>query len=417
MGNIQERLMKNKVYDAAILGAGAAGLAAACKLSAEGLSVALIEKNHRVGRKILSTGAGKCNISNRNISADDYICSDKEKLSVIFKKIAPEEVHSFLSSKLGIMFREKEDGRLFPYSMKAETAVFAFERFLKSSKADIFLLKKAVSAKKAGDVFEIETVPVSFGNENKTDSSKKEIIRSRKLIIACGGPSYPRIGGCADGFMLAEKFGHSVLPLKPLLTSFSVKYPDLSNLDGVRVKASISAPFLTEKIEGEILFTAYGISGDAAIDLSFLAFQKNPDSVFIDMMPDKSEKEITDFFSHLKGDIAENLSCSLDRKLVNFIAGFFEHKGKISGETALKSFAGKIKKFEISGLAPMGFEYAMAKTGGVPLREIDADFMSLKQKDLFLVGETLDCAGRSGGYNLHFAFTSAISCAKAAAGP
>ncbi|MEW5951678.1 MAG: aminoacetone oxidase family FAD-binding enzyme [Elusimicrobiota bacterium] len=401
----------SEIYDAAVIGAGASGLAFSCLACEKGIKVALIEKNHKIGRKLLSTGAGKCNITNKKISVSDYICGDEEKLKSIFKKTPHEEVVKFIEEFLGIILTEKEEGRLYPYSMRAETAVFAFERLLKKFNTNIFLLKKAVSIKKINGIFEILCEDQDFPGSFKKTKKDISAIKAKNIILACGGPSYPRIGATEEGFSLVKSFGHSVLPLNPILTSFSVKYPNLSSLDGVRVRGKI----LSDKAEysGEILFTSYGISGDAGIDFSFDYIKNKTDSLILDLMPDKTVKEISERFSKIKGHISDVLSCSLDKKLAAFILRnaqislCSENNRKVSIKAAEH-----IKNLKISGISPMGFDYAMSKTGGVPLNEITENFNSLKEKKLYITGELLDCGGRSGGYNLHFAFTSAIAAAK-----
>ncbi|GAB4029206.1 MAG: NAD(P)/FAD-dependent oxidoreductase [Elusimicrobiota bacterium] len=400
--------MSGKIYHAAVIGAGASGMAAACALAERGMYTALVEKNHRLGRKILSTGAGKCNFSNENISLNDYICQEKNILKRIFSKIPPQKVLDFFSKRLKMLCSKDSDGKLYPFSRKAETVVFAMENFIKSSSVDIMTLREAISVKWNNGFFEIELCSSPGPGERKSMSASVTTIRCANLILACGGPSYPRIGGTYSGFELARCFGHTVRPLSPLITSFEVANPDLSILDGLRLQARAFLPDGSD-IEGELLFTSYGISGPLALDLSFLYARNCFEKISLDLLPEFSKKELISFFKPASGTYLNTLRSSLDDKLVSFILSISKIRPDSFTDTGgLNIIISLLKNIPLHGLSPSGFEQAMAKTGGVPLCEVDDCFESIKRKGLFLTGEMLDCGGRSGGYNLHFAWTSGL---------
>lgn len=400
--------MSGKIYHAAVIGAGASGMAASCALAERGLDTALVEKNHRAGRKILSTGAGKCNFSNENISLNDYICPEKDMLKNIFDRMPPKKVLDFFSARLRMLYSKDTDGKLYPFSKKAETVVFAMENFISSSSIELMTLREAVSAGWNNGFFEIELRSCPGPGDGKSLPSSVTTIRCANLILACGGPAYPRIGGTFSGFELARNFGHTIRPLNPLITSFEVSKPDLSMLDGLRLQARA---FLQDgsDIGGELLFTSYGISGPLALDLSFIYARDGFEKISLDLLPEFNKKELISFFKPGSGTYINTLRSSLDSKLASFILSICKiQPDAITDTEGLKAVINALKNFPLHGLSLSGFEQAMAKTGGVPLSETDVCLESLKRKGLFLTGEMLDCGGRSGGYNLHFAWTSGL---------
>ncbi|HOL63073.1 MAG TPA: aminoacetone oxidase family FAD-binding enzyme [Elusimicrobiales bacterium] len=404
--------MRTEIYDVAIIGAGAGGLLSACVLAEKGFKTILIEKNSKIGRKILSTGAGKCNISNSNISSRFYITDDYPKLDRIFSSCGPEKIVSYINDKLGIMTVEKEKGKIFPVSQKAESVVNAFDIFLKTKKAEILKLCEVLDIEKKSDIFEIgfKTLPHQY--EKKDFVSEKYRIKSKKIIIACGGPSYPQIGGTDFGMKIARKFGHRIIPPVGVITPFKVLKPDLSALNGIRMNAKTKL-FDGKIIEDEILFTDYGISGPFALELSFYLGEKI-DEITIELISEVSEKKMKDFFLNRPKNLKvfEVLKSMFDPKFADFLSEYCEINPDFQFNSSVaSSIIDKIKNFKLSGLSAMGFDYAMTKKGGVPLAEVSDSFESKKNKGMYIIGEVLNVCGKTGGYNLHFAFTSGyVAC-------
>ena len=398
-----------KSYKVAIVGGGASGLMSAALLAEKNIDTILIEKNHKLGRKLYSTGSGKGNYLNENISADFYI-GDKAEISKIIKEEYNSQLKDFFSMRLGILPVKDERGRIFPFSMKAESIVYAFESFIKNKSVSVKLLTEAQAIEKKGN-FEIKVKRKIPQSDNKF-KFEEETIKSENLILAAGGPSYPRIGGSDSGFKLLSSLGHSVKEIKPIITPFSVSNPRLPTLDGVRIDAKVTIEKGKERIElmDELLFTQYGISGPLALEISFYFKGDKIDIINLDLMPNFSIENIMDFVNkriEMNLSYEELLLPFLDKKIVNFILSMLkiEIKEKVNLDNARKFFM-KLKKFELYDLKPLGFEYAMSKTGGAPLSEIDENFESKIMKNLFLTGEILDCGGKSGGYNLYFAWLS-----------
>ena len=395
------------IYDVAIIGGGASGLMAGCVCKEKKLNTIIIEKNSKIGRKILSTGAGKCNISNLNVSADSYLTDDPKKLSNVFNKLTPDKLLSFINHKLGIMTVVKEKGKIFPVSENAASVVNAFDIFLRNKNIEILTLTQAIGVKKEKDFFEIKLKTLPHNFEKKNFKEKNFILKSKKLIISSGGPSYPRIGGSAWGYEILKGFGHSIIDLYPLIVPFKVESPSFKIIDGLRMNAKVTLENGIV-IEDEILFTDYGISGPFALELSY--YYKDIDMIEIELMSEISEKEMINFFIKRED---KNLSAVdffksvFDPKFVEFLIHnkIISENQRYSDELA-RYLVSYIKKFKLYNLSVCGFDLGMSKRGGVSFKEVNENFESTKVKNLFLTGEILNVCGKSGGYNLHFAFTS-----------
>ncbi|PIS46737.1 MAG: hypothetical protein COT17_07135 [Elusimicrobia bacterium CG08_land_8_20_14_0_20_51_18] len=402
-----------KVYDAVIAGAGASGLMAAFGILSDGAEPLLLEKNPSPGRKILSTGAGKCNLSNENISPEKYHCDDRSFLERAFSALPPAEIIRIFNEDLGLLTKTGEAGKIFPYSEKAESVLAAFGNFLEKNKAASLFLFEITGAEKKDGLFRVhgETRKPNWVRGNF--KSEKLSFLARKLILSCGGPSYPQLGGGETGYALAESFGHSVKKPRTALVPLTVREKDVRELAGVRLDCALKfeAPGENFGTGGELLFTDYGLSGPAALDagrkISELAGLKKI-KVLIDLMPRFSPEKLGGLLSKRAG-----LSGMLDPKLENYIlrrAG--PPKGGKTGPPLKLAALIKGLDFEISGTK--GFSAAMTKAGGVPVSEADpSTFESLREKGLYLTGETLDVDGESGGYNLHFAWTSGLLAGRA----
>ncbi|MEF3280107.1 MAG: aminoacetone oxidase family FAD-binding enzyme [Elusimicrobiota bacterium] len=408
--------MKVQIYDVAIIGGGASGVVSACIVSNK-LKTIILEKNLKLGRKILSSGAGKCNLSNSNISIDFYKTSEPEILKKIFQKIPYQTIIDFLNSEIGIMTKILDNGKIYPFSERAESVIFAFESYLKQKNVDIKTLTYVEDVEYQDEVFKItaKTLPLQW--EKKNLSSQKLTFFAKNLILSTGGPSYPRIGGTDFGFKIAKKFGHSIKEPLPILVPLSVGSPRLLELSGVRITAGCIFNFKAKKIflKDELLFTDYGISGPIAIDISFY-MDDYIDQISFDLAPSIDKEEIFNFMRNRieknSFSIAELFFPVFEPKLINFICQKLKlDKNLKANEKIIKKIIDEIKNFKVYGIKKLSFESAMSKIGGVPLSEVDLNFESKKQKKLFLTGEILDCGGKSGGYNFHFAFTTAYSAA------
>jgi len=419
--------MQNK-FDVIIVGAGASGLTAAVEAARAGASVLVLEKNHVPGRKVLSTGSGKCNFSNSKITPAAYHGGGAAFLKKAFAAQPPAEVLSFFKG-LGLLWTEGEKGRLFPRSLKAQDVVNVLLHELDFLNVPIHTLTEALSVAVGKDGFSVECARVQPKWEKKPAAGEKTIYRADRLILAAGGASYPQIGGGAGGYAMLRTLGHTVSPLSPAIVPLKVKGAHTKELDGVRLDAALtlrsgSRPVL--RTEGELLFTAYGVSGPAVLDLSraaLAALQEGPAFIEADLMPDLKPAELEQLL--LERSVAFD-----GRAFAHFATGLINEKvmraaaaragiawSSITPPDCARGLASALKSFTLEVEGSLGFEDAMVTSGGCAPAEVDAaSFASKKVKGLYVTGELLDIDGDSGGFNLHLAWTSGLLAGRAAAG-
>ncbi len=417
-------------FDVIVVGGGASGLAAAVEARRAGASVLVLEKNHMPGRKILSTGAGKCNFSNRKVGPANYHGAPAAFLKKTFTALPPKKITAFFE-ELGLLWTEGEDGKLFPRSMKAQDVVAVLVNELASGGAQLRALTEVLSVRPAADGFEVEAQKVPPQWDKKSARGEKTVLRCSKVVLAAGGPCYPQIGGTARGAELLRGLGHDVSPQRPVIVPLKVREDFVKEMDGVRLEAALrlsSQSGDSWEARGEILFTDYGLSGPAALDLSRAAAEalaEGPLQAEADLLPDMEADE-------LQALLAARAERFAERPFSHFAAGLHNEKvmkvcaglaginwQALTGQAeqeALYSFGLTLKALPMEVTGTLGFAEAMVSAGGCDTAGVDpATFASRKVKGLYITGELLDVDGDSGGYNLHFAWTSGILAGRAAA--
>ncbi len=249
--------MKNKMK-VAVIGAGASGIVAAITAVKYGAEVTLFEKNDRVGKKILSTGNGKCNLGNLEFSVEQYYCNDREKLKGMFRVFSVWDTITFFES-MGLMVRNR-NGYLYPYSEQASAVLDVLRMELERKKVRVMPEAEITEAffHKSKKLFEVKTATGNVGS-------------FQKLILACGSPASLKKGEGLTGYELAKKFGHRVGALLPGLASLRSSDGFEKALSGVRCKAKITLVVedrAKAAEEGEVQFTDYGISGIPVFQVS-----------------------------------------------------------------------------------------------------------------------------------------------------
>lgn len=349
------------MYDVCILGGGAAGLAAAASLK-KNLKTCLIEKNGILGRKIMATGGGRCNITNE-------ACEHKDSTLDFFKSI-------------GLETYRDEEGRFFPYSNYAPDVAKILSQAALMKKTDIFTDSAVSRAERDGEgIF--------------TVFAGKRVVRSRKLIIAMGGKAAPQTGTTGDGYSLARGFDHRVTRLYPILTP--IECGDFSDIKGVRAKGAVSLYRDGEKIaheKGEIQFTADGISGICVMNLTMKIKAEEGESV---------KKAFERYWVEL--DLAPDFSSEE-------VAGRENSFGILSGKLAERVSRDEMKSWRLPVRGVKGWRNAQCTGGGVALEDIDRESMESKlAPGLYFAGEILDIQGPCGGFNLQNAWETAIAAA------
>lgn len=399
----------------AIIGAGAAGLMAAITASKDGTTVHLYEQNPKPARKILASGNGRCNISNTNLSSSDYFGENPAFSAFALETFTFTHLEKFCKN-MGLLFNILDDGRAYPLSNEAKSVAMSFESFALSKGVKFFTDKKIVKVEKKGEKFYLHY--------------EKEVSEPYdKLLICTGSEAAPQLGGSDSGYIFAQSLGHSISARYPSLVQLHINSKIHEKMAGSK-QDGIANLYINGKkeqsIQGDLLFTKYGISGFAILDISQMASHAliNHQSVDIglDLLP-KFDRQI---LSNLLLGMCQNLpsfdiETILSGMLPKKIAHYLLEEVNINPNTLAsqihtkmtKQIVSKIKdwRFEISDTH--GFKHAEVSGGGVNTDEVNEKSMESKKcKNLYFAGEVLDIVGRRGGYNFHFAFSSGYLAAK-----
>lgn len=399
-------------YDALIVGGGASGLMAACALARRGRRVVLLERQNRVGRKLLSTGNGRCNLTNLNASAGDYHGS-RQAARAALKAWPPNRVMD-LFGELGIPCRADEAGRVYPMSNQAASVLDALRLCCDEHGVDTRTNFAVAALKKVGGGF--EAVPADG-----------QAVRARLALVCTGGLAAPKLGACGDGYRLLEGLGHAISPRFPAIAALKTPPEAVRGLKGIRAEGGIALLVnggIVREEAGELLFSETGVSGIAAMQLARQANEAlragKHCTVRMDFMPG------IDARAALKAR-ADKLPL---RRMEDFLSGIVPKRlgqalAKAAGlDMALP--AGELKPAQIDALAALlsgwtlpvtatlGFDQAQVTAGGASLKDFDIRTMqSLRCPGLFAAGELLDVDGDCGGFNLQWAWSSALIAAEA----
>jgi predicted Rossmann fold flavoprotein len=402
----------------AIIGGGAAGLMAAITAAQNGADVTVFEQNAEPGKKILASGNGRCNIINRTSGIEDFEGEAPAFAAPALDAMSFKTFERFCKS-IGLLLEIKEDGKCYPLSHEARTVQAALTR----------------AAAHLGVRFENDTfvTAVSKEEERFVVGTSAGAQRFDRLIIATGSPAAPQLGGNDSGMGFAAAFGHSVVASFPSLVGLHLDDSRLSKMTGVKTTARVSllidnAP--AGEVEGDILFTRYGLSGFAVLDLSHPASKALRDYAYVTLKVDLLPRfnlqalgtQIEQMAKLLPGDTLYDLLCGLlPHKLIRPLLS--EQKlsadmpcSDLNAKTAKKT-AYAIKQWGFSVTDTHGYKHAEVAGGGVDTSGIDAKTMeSEKVKGLYFVGEVIDITGRRGGFNFHFAWGSGYLAGRHAAG-
>lgn len=421
----------NNRYDSIIVGAGPAGMTAAIYIE-EGRGkwkekpshssparkgrhrrTLLLEKDDRVGRKILVTGNGRCNITNLDQKPEYYRSDAPGKAWSIFLKFNETEILA-LMKKLGILTKDRE-GYVYPYNDQASTVREAFEKYLQSLPGLAIrtgLRVKRLKWDPLSELFEVKAA-----SEGGTQS-----FFAPTVIIATGGFAGAPAGAGGDGFRFAGKAGHNLVPPEPALTSLCSRAPFLKKLAGVRCRAAVTLLVGDEAVykeEGEVQWTDYGISGVVVFSLSRFAVralkEKKQVSVSLDLMPDLSKdqlchllKEFRDICGYKDGPALLNglLSSRLSPVILREARIDENCKAGDWNDEDIRRLVKAVKGFMLRIHDHKSYEKAQVTMGGVPLDELTDHLESVFLPGLFFAGEVVDVDGTCGGYNLSWAFAS-----------
>ena len=392
-----------------IIGAGATGLCAAITVARAGRKVTLLEQNSKIGKKILVSGNGKCNIGNRYIDLNRFHSQNPKFIEKVLEGRDFKVIEKFFTS-IGLELIEGKEGKMFPMSLQASSVVELLEYEAKRAGVQILCDCTVTSIAKDTDTFTIET----------TQGTKT----CEKLLLASGSAAAPQLGGSNSGYAFATKMGHTLIPRHPSLVQLCSGENWVKSCAGVKVAGTAqlyaNGEYITEK-KGDLLFTNYGISGLAILDLSREASTRlaNYDycELNLDLMPELSKEKLTNLLlnriqKESKKPIDLWLQGVMNKKLINIILE--QSKCKVKEEGALNrkeinKIIHSIKNLKLSINDTKGFKGAEVSTGGINTTEVNPKTMESKLvKNLFFAGEILDVDGDRGGFNFHFAWVCGL---------
>lgn len=402
-----------------ILGGGAAGLAAALAAAQTDPTarVTVLERSPRPGKKLLATGNGRCNLDNEGITPESYSSADRAALDALLRTVNAADPLGWFRA-LGLYTRTDETGRVYPYSNQAADVLALLEHHLARCGVEVRTgcTVQTLSQSRGGYV-------VLFSNADGADES----LRADAVVCAMGGSAGPQFGTDGFGTRFAAQCGGKLEPLYPCLTALQTAKPNRS-LAGIRAKAAATLLDLdrhcTVAVEnGEVQFTDYGLSGICIMQLSgHLAPGRGPKrpAVELDLFPMLDETALTALFAArvplLPGKApADFWTGLLNPKLGRALwaaAKLPEKPVDTLPDAAWQVLANAAKHWLFEGLTPCGWKQAQTTGGGLSLTEVTPSFQFKGCPGLYFVGETLDCAGSCGGFNLHWAFGSGIAAGR-----
>jgi predicted flavoprotein YhiN len=428
-----------------VIGAGAGGMMAAGRAAESGVNVLLLEKTDRPGQKLLISGNGRCNISNTAPLSRfiDMYGANGSFLHGPFNHFFRDDLLDFFA-RYGVASAAEEEGRIFPASGKAADIVSVFKRYLADSGARL-QLDTSVSRIRISD------------SEVKGIEIGPEFIPSNAVILATGGSSYAKTGSNGDGYRMAARAGHTIVPLRAALVPIIVREKALAGgMQGASIEARLTSfKSKAEDIEisripakdcgrgipgrqprspiiesrtGDIMFTHYGISGPCALKMSLAmvdALASGPVSISINLRPYQTETD-------LRQEVIDSLSRHGKKTFINFAGEIASPKTADAivrlaavppqklchqvNSAERESLIKVLKSLRFNVISPLSIDAAMVTAGGVSLREIDPHTMASRLvKGLYFCGEVMDLDAETGGFNLQAAFSTGHLSGEAAA--
>jgi len=404
--------LAEEIYDIAVIGGGPAGSMAAIRAGQLKKNVVLIERNECLGKKILLSGKGRCNITN-TAPVEKFMEKFGEKghfLKPAFYSFFNQDLIEFFASK-GLRLKIERQGRIFPVSDRAQSIVEVLERYLEENNVRIFYNMRLVNLGRKDGLFLL-----------RMEGNKR--VSARKVVLATGGASYKITGSTGDGFRIAKRLGHTIVPLRPALVPLKTRELWVKELQGLTLK-NIRITFECGKKKivsdvGELLFTHFGVSGPLVLDLSgqIVHFLERDEEVrlLIDLKPglrpEQIEKRLlNEFNTGGKTQIKNIMRSLLPHRLIPVFIGLSgiepEKRGNQISQKERRLIEDLLKTLPLTIIGSLPLEEAMVTDGGISTKEINPRTMESRIiPGLYFAGEIIDGSAPSGGYNLQKAFST-----------
>ncbi len=401
------------VHSVIIVGGGFSGLVLMNRFISGGVDFLLFEKNDRLGKKILATGNGRGNVSNEDLSLSHYHGNDSTFCEYAIKTYDNRHIARFFA-EMGIVLTA-ENGRLYPLSKQANSVLDGLRFFDREQKAKV--CERVTDAYYKNGIFTVIAGGKEYFSEN--------------LVLCVGGKSSPNFGTDGTSYDLAKKFGHKITPLYPSLVQLTTAKEDIKGLKGIKENAKVTAYSGKAKLaeaEGDILFTDNGISGNTVFYLSAYLVNASNASVSVNYLPNVDEEICKQSLiarrsaypnltaeSFLSGLVHSRISYKIVSDL--FGAGFLSVEYKDIDDGKIDRLIYELKNTKINIKGNTGFSNSQVTKGGIDTKDVYATTMESKlQKGLYFCGEVLDVDGDCGGYNLQWAYSSAMCVYKSIKG-
>ncbi|NOI83621.1 NAD(P)/FAD-dependent oxidoreductase [Vibrio tubiashii] len=385
-------------FDVVIIGAGAAGLMCAAEAGKRGRKVLVLDHAKKPGRKILIAGGGRCNFTNYDVSANNFLCQNPHFVKSALSQYTNWDFISMVS-KHGIEFEERDHGQLFcvgDYNSKDIVKMLLAECDLPS-----------VTQRYQQDVHHIEKTKAGFELHANTS-----VIECESLVVATGGLSMPKLGATPFGYKVAEQFNLSVVPTTAGLVPFTLHKEDkeaFAELSGIAIPAEITAQDGTVFKEA-LLFTHRGLSGPSVLQIS--SFWKAGQKVTINLVPDVDVNELLQrsLEKHPNQSLKNTLAKVLPKRLVEVLIErkvFTDKPLKQFNANQLEAVTAQLENWQIAPNGTEGYRTAEVTLGGVDTNHLSSKTMECKQvKGLYFIGEVMDVTGWLGGYNFQWCWSS-----------
>ncbi len=398
---------KKKVGDRvviAVVGAGAAGMAAAIAASDDpGVQVLLLERQARVGRKLQATGNGRCNLSNLHALDRGYHGDETGFWEYALGKFPPEETLAWFEG-LGLFTVKEDSGRIYPYSNQANSVVDILRFALDRPNIELIPDFEVSKIRKEGEAFFL--------------TSGDRTVEADRVIIACGGLAGTKLGGSMSGYKLLRSFGHKCTKLRPTLVQLKTNWAGVGALKGVRANcraAIYCGQQLHAESVGEIQFTDFGLSGPVMFEISRDACAWPGEwTCRLDFLPDMEQERLRSALRSRKNTILTTddlLTGILHNRLGRVLTQAAGVRGRFPlsemTDWQIDEVCRTVKGFSVELKEPLGMDAAQVTAGGIATEEFDPTTMqSRRTAGLFACGEVLDVDGDCGGYNLQWAWSS-----------